>query len=65
MIESVDSNYSKICKIGISSKYAKYCKIGICLTVFMRKTGHVVQSGRKSITSTKSLNNSRLDISLI
>jgi hypothetical protein len=39
MIASVDSNNSKICKIGNDSKYANICKIGIYLTIYMRKTG--------------------------
>jgi len=32
MIAYVDSNNSKICKIGHDSKYAINCKIGIHLT---------------------------------
>jgi hypothetical protein len=38
MIASVDSNNSKICKIGTESKYANNCKIGINLAMYMRKT---------------------------
>jgi hypothetical protein len=39
MIASIDSNNSKICKIGNDSKYANNCKIGIHLAMFIRKTG--------------------------
>jgi len=39
MIASVDSNNSKVCKIGNDSKYANNCKIGIHLPVSIRKTG--------------------------
>ncbi|MFC2089360.1 hypothetical protein ACFLT1_01185 [Bacteroidota bacterium] len=39
MISSVDSNNSKICKIGNDSKYANNCKIGIHLALLIRKTG--------------------------
>jgi len=52
MIASVNSNNSKICKIGNDSKYANNCKIGINLTIIRSSIFHLSPLLEKALSET-------------